>query len=145
MACEAPPAKAAKSCNDWPKLTLEECQAKMGSVGAWDLLSSESDGVLKLERSFIALNFQSALDFVAAAGAVAEQRNHHPDLHITGYRNVRIVVYSHGLSGLTENDFLLCEAIDASAKIKYSPKFIKENTRCAYTSAVAEGSASSSS
>eukprot|EP00606_Chrysophyceae_sp_TOSAG23-5_P001566 GSChrysophyteH2.ASY1.ANO1.511.1 assembled CDS len=54
-----------------------------------------------LERSFVTKNFQCALDFMVAAGAVAESRGHHPDLHLTSYRNVRVVVYSHGLSALT--------------------------------------------
>ena len=116
-------------CNDWPLLTAAECEARMEAVMAWELKAGE---ILKLEREFTCVNFQAALDFITAAGAVAEARNHHPDFHLTGYRNIKIVVFTHGLSGLTDNDFNLCKAID-SAKIKYSPKFLKENPKVAYT------------
>ena len=43
-----------------------------------------------LSRKFTAKNFQAALDFVVAAGAVAERVGHHPDLHITSYKNVEV-------------------------------------------------------
>lgn len=119
-----------KSCNDWPKLTMEEIVERLGTVTAWKLIEGS---IPKLERTFTCVNFQAALDFINAAGAVAEKRNHHPDFHLTGYRNIQIVIYSHGLSGLTENDFDLCKNIDAECKVKYSPKFLKENPHVAYT------------
>ena len=43
-----------------------------------------------ISRTFVARNFQSALDWVVAAGAVAEKQGHHPDLHITQYRQVML-------------------------------------------------------
>ena len=123
----APPAKP---CNDWPLLTAAECEERMESIAAWELKAGE---VMKLEREFCAVNFQAALDFINAAGAVAEKRNHHPDFHLTGYRNIKVVIYTHGLSGVTDNDFDLCKAIDAEAKVKYSPKWLKDNPKAAYT------------
>ncbi len=56
--------------------------------------------------------FQTALDFFERVGAVAEQENHHPDLHLTGYRNVAIEISTHAVDGLTENDFILAAKID---------------------------------
>ena len=41
-----------------------------------------------IARTFVARNFQAALDWVVAAGALAEKQGHHPDLHITKYRQV---------------------------------------------------------
>lgn len=70
-----------------------------------------------------------------AAGRIAEERGHHPDLHLTSYRNMSIVVYSHGLSALTDNDFNLCQAIDAGVKVGYSPKWLREHPECMGTEA----------
>jgi len=63
-------------------------------------------------------------------GKIAEERGHHPDLHITSYRNISIIVYSHGLSALTDNDFNLCKAIDEGVKVEYSTKWLKEHAEC---------------
>lgn len=85
---------------------------------------NSSKSILKLERSFIAQNFQAALDFVVACGAVAEKEGHHPDLHITGYRVVRVVLFTHSVKGVTENDFIVAKLLD-SLPVKYSPKWEK--------------------
>ena len=45
-----------------------------------------------ISRTFIARNFQTALDWVVAAGAIAEKQGHHPDLHITEYRQVMLII-----------------------------------------------------
>ncbi|HLJ12558.1 MAG TPA: 4a-hydroxytetrahydrobiopterin dehydratase, partial [Planctomycetaceae bacterium] len=52
-------------------------------------------------------------DFVGRVGELAETENHHPDMHVTGYRNVTIELSTHALHGLTENDFILAAKIDA--------------------------------
>ena len=44
-----------------------------------------------ISRTFVARNFQAALDWVVAAGAIAEKQGHHPDLHITQYRQVMLI------------------------------------------------------
>jgi 4a-hydroxytetrahydrobiopterin dehydratase len=46
---------------------------------------------------------------------VAEDEDHHPDLHIEGYRNVRVVLSTHAIGGLSENDFIVAAKIDAVA------------------------------
>jgi len=125
----------AKACSEWPVLSEDAIAEQTQSVPAWSVFK---DGdVQKLERVFVCANFQAALDFIAGAGAVAEQRNHHPDLSIFGYRNVKVSVYTHSLAGLTENDFDLVRAIDNDVKIKYSPKFLKDHPEAQYTAAVA--------
>ena len=54
-----------------------------------------------LIRRFVAKNFQCALDFVNTVGAVAEEEGHHPDIGLTGYRNVQLVLYTHKVGGVT--------------------------------------------
>ncbi len=57
-------------------------------------------------------DFAAALDFFHRVGQVAEAEDHHPDLHLTGYRNVAIELSTHAVDGLTENDFILAAKID---------------------------------
>jgi 4a-hydroxytetrahydrobiopterin dehydratase len=54
----------------------------------------------------------AALDFFNRIGAIAEAEDHHPDLHVVGYRNVTIELWTHAVNGLTENDFILAAKID---------------------------------
>ncbi len=60
-------------------------------------------------------------------GKIAERENHHPDMHITGYRNVEIVLYTHSLGGITSNDILLAKMLDAEIKIEYSSLWLKNH------------------
>ena len=42
----------------------------------------------------------------------AEDEGHHPDLHLEGYRNLSIAIWTHAAGGPTENDFILAAKID---------------------------------
>ena len=44
--------------------------------------------------------------------AIAEAEGHHPDLHLEGYRNLSIEIWTHAIGGLSENDFILAAKID---------------------------------
>ena len=54
----------------------------------------------------------TGVNFFNAVAGVAEAEDHHPDLHLTGYRNVAIEISTHAVNGLTENDFILAAKID---------------------------------
>eukprot|EP00804_Cyclotella_cryptica_P003448 CCRYP_002097-RB/>CCRYP_002097-RB protein AED:0.46 eAED:0.46 QI:0/-1/0/1/-1/0/1/0/98 len=79
----------------------------------------------KISKSYIARNFQSALDSINAIGSIAERQGHHPDIHLTDYRNVEIVLFTHSLGGVTINDILLARMIEEEVKVDYSPKWLK--------------------
>jgi 4a-hydroxytetrahydrobiopterin dehydratase len=123
----------AKKCNEWALLSNEELSQKMINLPAWTLLND--DNVPKLERKFVTKDFQAGLEFIAGAGSIAERLNHHPDLHLTGYRNIQITIYTHSLGGLTDLDIMLATTIDNEVKIRYSPKFLKDNPNVSSTAA----------
>ena len=54
----------------------------------------------------------AGMDFFGRVAEVAEDDGHHPDLHLEGYRNVWIELYTHAIGGLSENDFILAAKID---------------------------------
>ena len=119
---------AAKKCNEWPLLDGETVRVIMGSFPLWDLV--EDQKCFKISRKFTTTNFVTALNFIAKAGEVAEARGHHPDLHLTSYRDVEVIIFTHSLSGLTENDFNLAQALDA-IPVAYSPKWAALNPKSA--------------
>ena len=69
-----------------------------------------------LERGYRFKNFSAALAFVNRVGELAEQQNHHPDLHLA-WGKVRVEIWTHAIDGLLEADFILaakCERLFAS-------------------------------
>jgi 4a-hydroxytetrahydrobiopterin dehydratase len=77
-----------------------------------------------ISRTFVARHFQAVLEVVNAMGAIAEEQGHHPDFHWTNYRELQIVVATHKLGGLTENDFVLAALLD-KVPVDYSPKWLR--------------------
>jgi 4a-hydroxytetrahydrobiopterin dehydratase len=58
-------------------------------------------------------------------GAIAEREGHHPDFHLTNYRDVTIEIFTHKLGGLTMNDFVLAKHLTDEVSVDYSPKWLK--------------------
>ncbi|MDX6655897.1 MAG: 4a-hydroxytetrahydrobiopterin dehydratase [Solirubrobacteraceae bacterium] len=58
-------------------------------------------------------DFAEAMAFVNQVAAIAEERNHHPDILVHGWNKVRLTVTNHSAGGLTDADFDLAQAIDA--------------------------------
>src|SRR3989338_2268792 len=106
-----------------PALTSKKCRPCEG-IGA-PLSKTQADGLLKqvaeweistdgksIKREFITKNFMAAVEFINKIARVAESENHHPDIHLTGYRKLRIDLTTHALGGLSENDFIVAAKID---------------------------------
>src|SRR5262245_22421538 len=91
-----------------PALTADEIKKLHPGIAQW-LVSADGKS---LRREWRVKDFPTALDFFRRVGDVAEAEGHHPDLHLTGYRNVAIELSTHAVGGLTENDFILAAKID---------------------------------
>ena len=65
-----------------------------------------------LEHTYLFPDFKSGLAFVNQVGQLAEERNHHPDIHLAWGR-VRIELWTHAAGGLTQADFDFAAKIDA--------------------------------
>ena len=64
-------------------------------------------------------DFSAAIALMKAILPVAQAEDHHPDLHLTDYRRLQIVLSTHDVGGLSINDFIL------AAKIEALPKALK--------------------
>ena len=80
----------------------------------------------RLTRKFTAKNFLQAVAFVNAVAPVAEDARHHPDIHITNYREVELVLFTHSQVGLTPDDFALASKLSRIG-VAVSPKWAKEH------------------
>ncbi|KAL5716376.1 4a-hydroxytetrahydrobiopterin dehydratase [Ranunculus cassubicifolius] len=92
-------------------MTEEAAHLLIPKVPEWELVND--GGVSKLSRSLKVKSFTKGLDLFQAIAEVAEAEGHHPDLHLVGWNNVKIEIWTYSVSGLTENDFILASKIDA--------------------------------
>ena len=88
--------------------TDEQAKAQLGQLDGWSLTR---DGQ-RIRREWTVTNFMAGMEFFNRVAALAEQDGHHPDLHIEGYKNVWIEIWTHAIGGLSENDFILAAKID---------------------------------
>lgn len=65
----------------------------------------------RLERKFKFKDFKEAMEFVNKVAVIAEEEQHHPDIKIF-YSLVTITLWTHAISGLSENDFIMAAKID---------------------------------
>jgi 4a-hydroxytetrahydrobiopterin dehydratase len=93
-----------------PPLPYEEARKYLAALDGWEI----SDGGTSIRREWDTQNFVAAMNFLTQVGEIAEQEQHHPDLHLTGYRHVAIELTTHAIGGLSENDFILAARIDAA-------------------------------
>lgn len=74
----------------------------------------ERDGDL-LRRSVRVAGFSAAADLVREVATAADAANHHPDVHITGYRTVTFELTTHAAKAITRRDTELAAEIDRLA------------------------------
>jgi len=91
------------------KLSRDESGQLLSQVPKWQM----DDASIAIERKWVFKNFVKAIDFINRIGELAETEQHHPDLHLTGYRNVKVVLTTHAIGGLSDNDFIVAAKIDA--------------------------------
>ncbi len=87
------------------KLTDAEIENALVDLEDWE---AENDN---LKKHFEFENFADALAFVNKVGAIAEKRDHHPDV-LFGWGYAEFFITTHDAGGITARDFELAKAID---------------------------------
>lgn len=87
----------------------EESEILLRQVPGWEI-SADAKAITK---NYVFNDFKQALAFVNKVGIIAESEGHHPDIHLTDYKNVAIHLSTHAIDGLSHNDFILAAKIDA--------------------------------
>jgi len=91
------------------KLSEEEIEKALSDLDEWE---AENDN---LKKHFEFENFAEALAFVNKVGAVAERRDHHPDV-LFGWGYAEFFITTHDAGGITARDFELAKEIDSLMK-----------------------------
>ena len=91
-----------------PAFSPEEAKQQVEKLPGWKLTA---DGQ-RIRREWTVKNFMAGINFFGDVAKLAEAEQHHPDLHLAGYRNVAIEIWTHAIGGLSENDFILAAKID---------------------------------
>ena len=64
-----------------------------------------------LEKKFKFKDFKNSQNFINKVGAISEEENHHPEI-LFGWGYATIIITTHAIEGLSENDFILAAKID---------------------------------
>ncbi len=89
---------------------LSEIHKYQKKVDGWDVKSNESK-IYFLEKNFKFKNFLDSQNFIIKVGETAEKEGHHPDITF-GWGYAKIIITTHAIEGLSENDFILAAKID---------------------------------
>ncbi len=89
-------------------LLREEAKTLLAQVHGWNL----SADALHIAKEFIFKDFAGAMAFAVQIGKIAETEGHHPDLQVS-WGKVGVILWTHAVGGLSENDFILAAKIDA--------------------------------
>ena len=89
-------------------LSLSQEKDLLKSIPYWKL---DKSGTM-IYREFLMKNFVAAVDLINRITKIAQEQDHHPDIHLTGYRNLRVELSTHEAGGLSEKDFIEAGKID---------------------------------
>ena len=102
-------AKKCTACEgDTPPFTPAQITEHLAAVPEWTLTD---DGKM-IGRKYKFKDFVSAMAFLQKVGELAEAEQHHPNLHLTGYKNAAVELTTHAIGGLSANDFIVAAKID---------------------------------
>jgi 4a-hydroxytetrahydrobiopterin dehydratase len=92
-----------------PSVTPEEIEQLKPQIPDWKII--EVNGELRLERAYKFPDFKSAIAFTNLVGDAAEAEGHHPAL-LTEWGKVTVTWWTHAISGLHKNDFIMAAKTD---------------------------------
>ncbi len=88
------------------KLTTIEIENRLKKLNNWFLVSNA------IEKKYVFKDFKEAMLFINKVALLAEEMSHHPEWNNV-YNKLNIRLSTHDISGISEKDFELAEAIDS--------------------------------
>lgn len=95
-----------------PHVTKDEIAQLKPQIPDWNIVNV--DGEARLERTYKLADFKTALAFTNSVGDAAEEEGHHPAL-LTEWGKVKVSWWTHAISGLHKNDFIMAAKTDEIA------------------------------
>ena len=84
----------------------EEAMEYLKKVRSWKLIGNS------IEKDHKFSDFKEAIDFINKVADAAQAENHHPDILLWGWNNVKLTLTTHKIGGLSKSDFTLAAKID---------------------------------
>ena len=88
---------------------ISEIHLYQKKVDGWDVKSEKK--IFFLEKNFKFKDFLKSQVFINKVGIISENEKHHPDITF-GWGYAKIIITTHAIDGLSENDFILAAKID---------------------------------
>ncbi|MCC6123533.1 MAG: 4a-hydroxytetrahydrobiopterin dehydratase [Pirellulales bacterium] len=102
-------AKKCKACEGGLEIIgPQQARTLLKALTGWQLVEEGR----RIQKKWEMKDFKAVMAFFNRVAELAETEGHHPDLHVEGYRNARIELWTHSIGGLSENDFILAAKID---------------------------------
>ena len=83
---------------------LEDLQRRLGQ--GWQVIDEHH-----LEKEYKLGDWKGAVEFVNRISDLAEQQDHHPDIHLS-YGKVKVQIWTHKIDGLTESEFVFAAKVE---------------------------------
>lgn len=93
-----------------PPLSRFEATPLLKETPGWTMSADD----VWIERTFKFPDFKTSMEFVTKVGGLAEDEGHHPDITF-GWGYAKVVLYTHKIHGLHQNDFILAAKINKLA------------------------------
>ena len=99
--------RTCKSCEGGTEPLPESAARRLlNDVRGWELIKGTC-----IRRTVTCKNFLAAVQLIQTIAPIAEAEDHHPDLHLTGYKRLTIELSTHSIGGLSDNDFIMAAKI----------------------------------
>ena len=89
---------------------ISEIHKYLKKVDGWDVKKNTKE-IYFLQKNFTFKDFVNSQNFINKVGEISENEKHHPDISF-GWGYAKIVITTHAIEGLSENDFILAAKID---------------------------------
>ena len=93
-------------------ISRKDVESQLIALPGWSL----AEGGRGIRKTYSLADFAEAVSVIDRILPLAEEADHHPDLHLTGYRRLEVVLSTHSAGGVTEKDFALAARIEALPK-----------------------------
>ena len=94
--------------NGTPPLPHEEVDRYLSLVSGWE---QNEDGT-GIHKRFRFDGFTAAANFIANLAPIADEQDHHPDVHLVQYRWLILDFTTHSIGGLSRNDFIMAAKVN---------------------------------
>ena len=83
-------------------MDINQAKEHLQNIPGWQL---HENGTM-IYREYAMKDFMAAIDLINRIARIAQEQDHHPDIHLTGYRKLRVELMTHTVKGLSEKDFI---------------------------------------